>query len=148
MSFSKFIYHIVFATKNRCNTILPEHEREVYAIINHVVKKHGGHLHRVNGMPDHIHILVDIPPTIAVSAFIQSLKRESSVMIKETRKFPNWDGWQNGYGAFSYATADIPKIRQYIISQKEHHRKVSFIEEYRNWLIEMGISPDAPFFPK
>ena len=63
-------------------------------------------------------------------------------------KFPNWSGWQNGYGCFSYAISDIPNVKNYIINQKDHHKTVSFIDEYRNWLIEMGVSPDAPYFPK
>ncbi len=149
MSFTKLTYHIVFATKNRMQTITAEHERELYAMIHHIINKNGGYLHRINGMPDHVHILVDLPPTIAVATFIQAVKRESSAMMSNSvAKFPNWVGWQEGYGCFSYSAADIPKIKNYIINQKTHHKTISFVEEYRNWLIEMGVSPEAPYFPK
>lgn len=148
MSFSRFTYHIVFATHQRENTIPIEHERELYAIIHHITKKNKGHLYRINGMPDHIHLLVDIPASISVSDFVKVIKRESSYLLKTNCNFPQWNGWQEGYGAFTYSVKDIPSVRQYIIKQKEHHRSLSFIDEYRQWLIEMGVSPDEPYFPK
>ena len=148
MSFTRFTYHIVFATHQREYTIPIEYEKELYSIIHHIIKKNNGHLYRINGMPDHIHILVDIPSSISVSNFVRAIKRESSFLLNENNKFPKWNGWQEGYGAFTYSVKDIPSVKQYIINQKEHHKKVSFIEEYRQWLIEMGVSPDEPYFPK
>ena len=148
MSFYRFTYHIVFATHQREKTIPIEHERELYSIIHHIIKKNGGHLYRINGMPDHIHILVDIPATISVANFIKAIKRESSYLLKVNSNFPKWNGWQEGYGAFTYSKDDIPQVKQYIVNQKVHHQSLSFIDEYRQWLIEMGVSPDEPYFPK
>lgn len=147
-SFSRFTYHIVFATYQREKTISIEHERELYSIIHHIIKKNETHLYRINGMPDHIHLLVDIPASISVSNFIKAIKRESSYLLKTNRNFPKWNGWQEGYGAFTYSVKDIPLVKQYIINQKEHHQSLSFIDEYRQWLIEMGVSPDEPCSPK
>ncbi len=59
-----------------------------------------------------------------------------------------WSGWAEGYAAFSYNRGKIPIIINYFKGQKEHHKTVSFREEYRDWLIEQGISPDDPYFPK
>ena len=95
-----------------------------------------------------IHLLVDIPASISVSNFIKAIKRESSYLLKTNRNFPKWNGWQEGYGAFTYSIKDIPIVKQYIINQKEHHQSLSFIDEYRQWMIEMGVSPDDPYFPK
>ena len=148
MSFFRFTYHIVFATHQRVKSIPIEHERELYSIIHHIIKKNEGHLYRINGMSDHIHILVDIPASVSVSNFIKAIKRESSYLLKANSNFPDWNGWQEGYGAFTYSINDIPAIKQYIINQKEHHQTVSFIDEYRQWLIEMGVSPNEPYFPK
>ena len=75
MSFSRFTYHIVFATHQREKTIPLDHERELYSIIHHIIKKNEGHLYRINGMPDHIHILVDIPASISVSNFIKAIQK-------------------------------------------------------------------------
>ena len=148
MSFTRFIYHIVFSTKNRYPSICQENERVLYNILYNLMLKEGAHVMRIGGMPDHIHILADIPATLSPAKFIQKIKQESSFIIANSPEFPQWNGWENGYAAFSYSISDIDVIRAYISNQKEHHKKISFREEYRDWLIENGISPDAPFFPK
>ena len=148
MSFTRFIYHIVFSTKNRYPSICQENERVLYNILYNLMLKEGAHVMRIGGMPDHIHILADIPATQSPAKFIQKIKQESSFIIANSPEFPQWNGWENGYAAFSYSISDIDVIRAYISDQKEHHKKISFREEYRDWLIENGISPDAPYFPK
>ncbi|MBO7317766.1 MAG: IS200/IS605 family transposase [Bacteroidales bacterium] len=148
MSFTRLIYHLVIPTKNRQNTISAEGEKVLYKILYEIMKQEGAHVHRIGGMPDHVHILVEIPANTSISKFVQKLKQESSFLAKEAIELPQWDGWAEGYGGFSYSANEIETVKRYIINQKEHHRKISFIEEYRAWLIENGISPDAPFFPK
>lgn len=148
MSFTRLIYHLVFPTKNRQNTISVEGEKVLYKILYEIMKREGAHIHRIGGMPDHVHILVDIPADISLSKFVQKLKQESSYLAKEAIELPLWNGWAEGYGGFSYSANEIDNVKQYIINQKEHHKRVSFIDEYRIWLLENGISPDAPFFPK
>ena len=85
---------------------------------------------------------------MALSDFVKRLKQESSYLLRKDSTFSNWNGWAEGYGAFTYSITEIPNEIEYINNQKEHHKKVSFIEEYRQWLIEMGVSPDEPYFPK
>ncbi|MCM1483030.1 MAG: IS200/IS605 family transposase [Muribaculaceae bacterium] len=148
MSFTQLFYHIVFATKNRANTIIAERERDVYRMIYHISKRHGAEIIRIGGMPDHIHILTIVPPTISVGDYVKSVKRESSLMIGMGHVLPVWDGWQNGYGCFTYSNKDIPTVRKYIVNQKEHHRNRTFAEEYRAILLEAGVSEDGPYFPK
>lgn len=148
MSFCNLLYHIVFATKNREQLIRPEIERRVYGLLYTIMTNKKAHVLRIGGMMDHVHIFVNIPPDISVSEFIKELKRESSIVMKSEKIIPNWNGWQNGYAAFSYSRYDIDKIVTYITNQKEHHRTVSFIDEYKAWLIENGISETEPYFPK
>ena len=138
----------MFSTKDRANTIHQDKERIVYKILYDIMKKKGAFVYRIGGMPDHIHILVDITPNYSLSDFVKTVKQESSYLIGNNENFPHWNGWQNGFAGFSYSANNIPIVEKYIINQKEHHKKVSFIDEYRDWLIEMGVSPDAPFFPK
>ena len=147
MSFIRLNYHIVFATKRREPTIDLANERRVYALLFSIMKKYGATVFRIGGMPDHVHICVSIPPTIAVSDFVKHIKRESSLAIKQNSILAKWDGWQNGSGCFSYSKNDVDNIVNYIKGQKEHHRKRSFIDEYRAWLIENGVSSDEPYFP-
>ena len=148
MSFTNLFYHIVFHTKHNAMAIVEEHENLLYAYIHGFCKHNGVRLMRIGGMPDHIHMLVAIPPQIAVSTFVKQVKVASSKMLCENSQFNGFDGWQSGYGAFTYSQKDVEMIVNYIKKQKEHHKHVSFRDEYRLWLIENGISEDAPFFPK
>ena len=148
MSFTKSVYHIVFSTKYRQPTISISNERRLYKILYDLMKKRNAHVYRIGGMPDHVHILVDITAKISLSDFVKHLKQESSFLIARCGYFQDWSGWEEGYAAFSYSEKEIDNVMEYITNQKEHHTKISFREEYRNWLIEMGVSPDAPYFPK
>ena len=148
MSFSRFIYHIVFSTKNRFPSINQENEKVLYKVLFNLMVKEGARVYRIGGMPDHIHILTDIPATLSPAKFIQKIKQESSYIVAQAVEFPLWDGWENGYAAFSYSVSEIETIKSYIANQKEHHKRILFRDEYRDWLIENGISPDAPYFPK
>ena len=77
-------------------------------------------------MPDHIHMLVDIPTSISVANFVKKIKQESSFLMAQNPNFPKWNGWEEGYGAFTYSVAEIPTVKAYIKNQKEHHRKTWF----------------------
>ena len=147
MSFINCIYHIVFATASRQPSIFSDKETQVYKILYHILNKYGCFVYRIGGMPDHIHLLITIPPTVSVSKLVQNLKRESTMTIKENDLIHGWCGWQDGYGCFSYCIRDVDKISNYIKNQKTHHKVVSFVDEYRDWLIDNGVSPDAPYFP-
>ena len=85
---------------------------------------------------------------MALSDFVKRIKQESSYLFRKDSAFSDRNWWAEGYGAFIYSITEIPNVIEYINNQKEHHKKVSFIEEYRQWLIEMGVSPDEPYFPK
>ena len=148
MSFHTLLYHVVFSTKCRARLISTDVEHDVYHILYHQLMKFKCYVHRIGGMPDHVHILLEIPPNMAVSEVIKILKQESTKEIRQRKIIPQWDGWEAGYGVFSYSRQELPTVKQYIANQKEHHRKVSFSEEYRLWLIENGVDPSHPFFPK
>ena len=148
MSFANLYYHIMFHTKYNAMAINVENERILYSYINGFCNNYGVKLIRLGGMPDHIHMLVNMPTTVSVSDFVKQLKVATSKMLYQDGHFPYFEGWQNGYSAFTYAFKDIDMIINYIQGQKEHHKVFSFRDEYRKILIENGISPDEPFFPK
>ena len=145
MSYQKNIYHIVFSTYKRQNTIETRHEREMYAYMLGIMRNLGAFVHRIGGMPDHVHILVDIPAKIAVSDFVRTLKSNTTAWVKEQNLFHSWSGWSEGYGVFTCSFNDKDNIIRYIKSQKEHHSRESFVDEYRSILSENGISPDEWF---
>lgn len=140
-------YHIVWRTKRSEHTIAEAYERDLYAYILGYCRRKECRLIRIGGMPDHIHMLVSIRPDLSVSEFMQVLKTETSKWMKGQRdKFPRYDGWGNGYAAFTYAERDKEMIRSYIMNQKEHHRVHTFREEYEGLLREWGIDPAADLF--
>ena len=143
------LYHIIWRTKKSEKTINPIFERELYAYINGFCTEKQCRLFRIGGMEDHIHLLVSIRPDISICEFMQVLKSQTSHWIKEKpSKYPLFKGWGSGYAAFSYSDRDKEIIRQYIMNQKEHHKKINFQEEYKNFLIEWGIDPTTDLFLK
>ncbi len=149
MSHIVLYYHIIWRTKRSQRTVTEIHERELYAYILGYCQHRKCTLIRIGGMPDHIHMLVSLRPEISVSEFVQVLKAQSSKWLKEQREhFPAFEGWGNGYAAFTYSERDKEMIRRYIIRQKEHHKKTSFRDEYLSLLQEWGIDVATDLFLK
>lgn len=148
MSYTNLVYHIVFRTYRSRPSINEESEKLLYAYILGFVKNQKGTLYRIGGMPDHIHMLVSIPPTIALSEYMRQLKLATGKWLKENPNFPIFDGWGQSFAAFTYSKEDVPVIRQYIINQKEHHKRVSFAEEYRKFILDNGGDIDEDYFLK
>ena len=139
MSYRQILYQIVFGTKYRRPTINETHCTELYQYIWGIVKSKNCHLFRINGVEDHIHILSDLHPSVALADLVKDIKAGSSRWMKESGLFPEFEGWADGYGAFTYSIRERDKIISYIKRQKEHHKKVSFVEEYSTLLEENGL---------
>ena len=97
------------------------------------------HLYRINGVEDHIHILLNVHPTIALSNLVKDIKLASTDLIKSENLITNFSGWQIGYGSFTYNIKEKNRLIEYIKNQEEHHKKVSFKEEYITLLKEHNI---------
>lgn len=144
MSHIALTYHIVIGTYHREYVISEDHEKELYKYIFDFAGKRGVFIRRIGGMPDHVHILCDIPATIAVADFIKLIKSESSKFMRVNPHFPLWKKWAPKYGAFTVDASSREVRRRYIMSQKEHHKRISFREEYRNFLREAGFPDGTP----
>ena len=129
MSKTNILIHIVFATKRREKTIELKYKRELFAYIMGIIKSTGSTLIRINGMGDHVHMLINLHPSVSLANLVQSVKQSSSLWIKENRIFPFWDGWGVGYYGVSIGVEAVEGCRRYIINQEEHHRVLSFREE-------------------
>jgi len=103
------------------------------------------HLYRINGVEDHLHILTHVHPSISVSSLIKDIKLASDDFIKREEIFPKFKGWQEGYGAFSESISSKDRLITYIKNQEEHHRNVSFLDEYKSILKEHEIEFDERF---
>lgn len=112
---------------------------ELFKYIWGILKNKECYLYRINGVEDHIHILTHIPPKLALSDLVKDVKVASSIYIKEKNLFPGFEGWQSGYGAFTYSVKEKERLISYITNQEEHHKKVSFQDEYKAFLSEHGI---------
>lgn len=144
-SYRQILYHIVFCTHNRENTIPLEYHEALYKYIWGVIQKRKGVLYRINGVENHIHILSDLHPTICLSDFIKEIKTAANSWIKESGNYPKFISWAEGYCALTYSQRDKGVILNYIKNQREHHKKVSFEDEYRTLLKEHGIEVDERF---
>ena len=103
------------------------------------------HLYRIGGVEDHLHIITHIHPTIAIAYLIKDMKLAASSFIKSQNIFPNFNGWQDGYGGFTYAISAKDNLIEYVKTQKEHHKKFSFRDEYISLLNEHGIEFDEKY---
>lgn len=148
MSYTQTFYHIVLRTHCSIPAIVEEHERELYSYMLGFINNKGARLYRIGGMPDHIHLFVSLPATLAMSKFVQELKIATSKWLKENPHFPLFNGWTKEYAGFSYSLRDKDMIVVYIAKQKKHHHSVAFADEYRTFLVENGIEIKEEYFLK
>lgn len=139
MSHTALTYHIIFGTYRRLGVINIAHERELYKYIYDFSTSRGIMIRRIGGMPDHVHILCDIPAKIAVADYVKLLKAETSKFMKINPHFPHWERWAEGYGAFSVDASMRETRIKYIIDQKKHHVGVDFATEYKELLGNAGF---------
>jgi len=146
-SYRQLLYHIVFRTHEGRPTIKRDHADELYAYISGIIKNKNSYLYRINGVENHLHILTDLHPSIALADYVREIKVSTSIWMKNSGLFPMFKGWSEGYGAFTCSYMDLGRLIDYIKIQQEHHRKKTFEDEYRSLLLEFGIKIDERYFP-
>ena len=97
-------------------------------------------------MEDHIHILSDLHPSIALADFIKSIKVATSLWMKQSADFPNFRGWEEGYASFTYSYKEKDILINYIKNQQKHHQKENTLDELKRLWIENGMELDARYF--
>lgn len=138
-TFSQIYIQVVFAVKARECLIQPQWEDELHKYITGIVANRGQKMLAINGMPDHIHLLIGMKPSCCLSDLVREVKKSSNDFInaKGLTKFKFQ--WQEGFGAFSYGQDGLKHVIAYILNQKEHHKKQSFREEYKAFLKEFQV---------
>ncbi|HEX9988382.1 MAG TPA: IS200/IS605 family transposase [Chloroflexia bacterium] len=144
-TFTHLVTHVVFGTKNRTPSITPEMKSPLHAYLGGIVKEMGGKPLIINGMKDHVHLLVALPATVAIADLIRVVKANSSRWAHEKWPERHGFGWQQGYGAFSVSKSAIKDVEENIANQEEHHRKVSFQEEFLALLKRHDIPYDERY---
>jgi len=146
-TYTQIIYQIVFSTKYRERVLISKENREVlFNYIAGILKRKNCHLYQINGVEDHIHILLHIHPSIALSALVKDVKIASSIFIKNQHLFDGFIAWQEGYGAFTYNIRDKEKMINYIKNQVQHHKVKTHREELTELLIENRVDFDEKYF--
>lgn len=144
-SLAQIYVHIVFSTKERYPFIQTDVEPELYAYMADTIQRMGGVPYLINGMPDHVHVLSSLPRTVPLSKYIEDIKRNSSRWIKIKDGLYQKFAWQNGYGAFSVSSSRKNSVKQYIAGQKDHHRTMSFREEFLSFLQKYNVEYDERY---
>lgn len=144
-TYTQIHIQFVWTVKHREALIDPSWEVDLYKYIMVIVQDHGHKALRINGMPDHIHLLVGLRVHEGISDLMRDVKANSSRWINQQKKTKTKFAWQSGYGAFSYSRWDVPMITRYIQNQKTHHQKVSWREEYIDMLHKHEIDYDVKY---
>ena len=136
------IYHVVFATKQRTQTISLTAQPRLWNYLAGIARNHGMRTLAVGGTENHVHMLVELPADLAIGDAVRTLKANSSRMMKEhSRLFT----WQEGYGAFSVSPSNVEAVKRYIANQEEHHSRKTFDDEFAAILraARAGIAPEG-----
>jgi putative transposase len=134
--------HVVFSTKDRRRIIPAEMKERLWSYTAGICKRQNIFVHAIGGVEDHIHLLLQFPATIAVSDAIKKIKANSSGWLAdEIGKF----AWQAGYGAFGVSKSNTASVVKYIKNQEQHHRKMTFEQEFVALLEKHGIEYDSRY---
>ena len=138
-SLSKLYVHIIFHIKSNGCYIRKQDKEELFAYMGSIIKDNESIPVLINGVEDHLHILCVMSKNIALAKLVEEIKRHSSRWIKNKDRYYIEFGWQGGYAGFSVSPSLHDKTKNYIAQQEEHHKKMSFKEEYVLFLKEYGI---------
>ena len=139
-TYTQILYHVVFSTKGRVPAIQPDRREDLYAYMWGIHKRLKCTLYRIGGVEDLVHILTSLPPTLALSDYIEKLKTGATNWIRRQRVYSRWPGWQDGYGAFTVSWPLRDGVIEYIKHQPEHHRDLTWVVEYRSMLTQHGVA--------
>jgi REP element-mobilizing transposase RayT len=141
-TYAQNVIHVVFSTKDRRKLISGEFQPRMWAYAAGICRKLGILVHAVGGLEDHIHFLIQVPPTLAVAEAVLAIKSNTSRWANEEgHKF----AWQQGYGAFSVSSSIVPAVVRYIQNQEAHHKKMGFDAEFVALLKKQGMEFDPKF---
>ena len=146
MAYTQILYHTVLRTKRSELSIAQENVSSLYKYIWDIIMNKKGELYRINGMEDHIHILSDLHPSLALADFTKSIKVATSLWMKQSSDFPKFQGWEEGYASFTYSYKEKEVLIRYIKNQQTHHQRENTQDELKRLWRENGMEPDERYF--
>lgn len=144
-SLSNVLLHLIFSTKCRRPWIKTEIDEDLAKYIAGTCRKLDCPSHKIGGTDDHLHIACSLSRTLAISKLVEDIKASSSKWLKTKGERYVDFAWQNGYGAFSIGQSQLPDLRQYIANQRDHHRRLSFQDEFRQMLAKYEVDFDERY---
>ena len=147
-TYTQIHIHFVFAVKFRKAVIGNDWKAELYKYITGIIKNNNHKLLAINGVSDHVHILIGIRPAQSISDLMKNIKQDSSKWINASKFSKSHFEWQEGYGAFSYSKSQLNAVVTYIQKQELHHKKKTFKEEYIDFLQKFEVDYDERFIFK
>jgi len=147
-SYTQIHLQVIFAVKKRTGLIQKEWKDELYKYITGIVQAHEHKLLAINGMPDHLHVFFGMRPIQSLSDLMQNIKQDSSKWVNQKKFIKEKFEWQEGYGAFSYSKSQVSRVISYIQNQEAHHRKITFLDEYKKFLENFGVDYDERYIFK
>ena len=144
-TFSQIYIQIVFAVKGRNSLIHSEWEERLYQYITGIVRSKEQKMLAISGVPNHIHFFIGMKPSCCLSDLVREVKKSSNEFVNDNRLSKFNFSWQEGYGAFSYSHSHIDIVAKYVLNQKAHHKKVTFKEEYIDFLKKFEIEHDEKY---
>ena len=147
-TYTQIHLQFIFAPRFRAGLIHRTWEDELYKYITGIVQNNKHKMLAINGVPDHLHMLIGLRPSQSISDLMQDVKGSSSLWINNKRLVRGRFEWQAGYGGFSYSKSQVSNVIDYIKNQKEHHRKTEFLDEYQLFLKEFEVDFDQRYIFK
>ena len=147
-TYTQIHIQLIFAVQYRMAMIDKIWKDELYKYITGIIQKQKHKLIIINGVNDHIHILIGYRPHQSLSDLLQDIKGSSSKWINENKLTKIRFAWQEGYGAFSYSHSHLSKVISYITNQEQHHKKITFMNEYRSFLKSYEVEFDETYILK
>ena len=144
-TFSQVYIQIVFAVKGRANLLNALWREDVFKYISGIIKAKNQKPIIVNGVSNHVHILVGLKPSMSISDLVRDIKNNTTNFINEKKYINGKFSWQEGFGAFSYAHSQVEQVYKYILNQEEHHRVKTFREEYLDFLKKFEVEYDVKY---
>ena len=143
-TFTNLMAHVIFSTKDRLPLIQPALRPDLHAYLGGIMRELGGRATAVGGTADRVHVLLSAPVDRSLAEIVRVMKANSARWVNKTRPAKTF-AWQTGYGAFSVSQSNVRALVQYVQNQEEHHRRVTFQEEYLAFLRKNGIAYDERF---
>jgi putative transposase len=144
-TYGQAFVHLIFAVKYRRALLQKEWRQEVFGYMGAIAKDMGLKVMIINGVEDHVHLLIGMKPDISIADITEKVKANSSKWINQTGKLAQRFEWQRGYGYFTHSYSQVPRVANYILNQEKHHSKKTFIEEYESMLIKWEIDFDSRY---